>query len=133
MSEQLFNINKISTIGNTEDKTKAININTVKAESDSKDDKNNTKNTESNTKSVPDNTKSVPDNTKSVPDNTKSVKTYTGIVKAGALNIRANPDINSLVIGRLNHGDKVIISDLHGDFGKLYNRDGWVMLKYLKI
>ena len=34
MSEQLFNINKISTIGNTEDKAKAININTVKAESD---------------------------------------------------------------------------------------------------
>ena len=112
MSEQLFNINKISTIGNTEDKTKAFNINTVNAES---------------------NSKSVTDNTKSVTDNTKSVKTYTGIVKAGALNIRANPDINSLVIGRLNHGDKVIISDLQGDFGKLYNRDGWVMLKYLNI
>ena len=126
MSEQLFNINKISTIGNTEDKTKAFNINTVNAES-------NSKSVTDNTKSVTDNTKSVTDNTKSVTDNTKSVKTYTGIVKAGALNIRANPDINSLVIGRLNHGDKVIISDLQGDFGKLYNRDGWVMLKYLNI
>ncbi len=72
---------------------------------------------------------------------TKMKTTYTtgtGYVTASKLNVREEPDEDSDKIGSLSNGDKVIILDTEGTWGKiLYDEDddeyGWISLNYVKM
>lgn len=52
-------------------------------------------------------------------------------VNFGALNIRDKSSIESNILGTLLKNTEVEISEVQGEWGKLANRPGWVMLKYL--
>lgn len=62
--------------------------------------------------------------------------TGTGTITASKLNVRELPDEDSDKIGSLKNGDKVIILDTEGTWGKIEYEDGeygWISLKYVKL
>lgn len=72
--------------------------------------------------------------------------TYTDTVKAdglgdtefivstqsGRLNVRQKPSTSSKVVGKLNKGSKVIVTDINGNDWAKIQTGGWVSMQYLK-
>lgn len=52
--------------------------------------------------------------------------------KSGRLNVRQKPNTSSKVVGKLNKGAKVLVTDINGhDWAKIQT-GGWVSMQYLK-
>lgn len=55
----------------------------------------------------------------------------TGTITASELNIRSGPGTNYKKSGTVKKGDKVVILEKSGNWGR--TKDGWVSLKYVKL
>lgn len=63
-------------------------------------------------------------------DNQVSTASYTRYVKVNShLNIRSNPGTNNTIVGYLNNGDRVIITENYSNWSKIDS--GWVCSDYL--
>ena len=65
------------------------------------------------------------------PDTSGDSKGTTGTITASELNIRSGPGTNYKKTGTVKKGDKVVILEKSGNWGR--TKDGWVSLKYVKL
>lgn len=52
-------------------------------------------------------------------------------VCVSSLVLRGSPDKQSMILGYLEEKDRVLVSEVYGDWSRAYDRQGWVMSQYL--